>query len=173
LRHRTEARQIEALDRRTIELVSRAKAALEDNHEELATEAASAIAQMENESTLRCETANRLEAKITRLRHSIETANRRIIDLKQSAVSAKAVRAEQAIQSRLSPTLTSQNSFEEAEALIARVMNREDPFEQGEVLREINAGLTHENIGDKLAASGYGPANKSTTADVLARLKSN
>lgn len=173
LRHRTETRQIEALDTRTIELTSRARAALEDGRDDMAAEAASAIAQMENENTLRCETANRLETKITRLRHSIEAANRRIIDLKQSAISAKAVRAEQAMQSRLSPTLASQNSFEEAEELIARVMNREDPFEQGEVLQEINADLSHENIGDKLASEGYGPAGKTTATDVLSRLKSN
>ena len=173
LRHRSETRQIEALDKRTIELTSRARAALEDSREDMATEAAQAIAQMENESCLRCETANRLETKITRLRHSIETANRRIIDLKQSAVSAKAVQAEQKMQARLSPGPVSQNSFEEAEELIARVMGRDDPFEQGEVLQEINAKLNHESIGDKLAENGYGQSTKSTAADVLSRLKSN
>jgi len=152
-------------------LTSRAKAALDDDREDMATEAAIAIAQMENESTLRCETANRLEAKITRLRHSVEAAHRRIIDLKQSAVAAKAVQAEQKMQARLAPG--TETSFEEAEALIARVMERDDPFEQGEVLRDINAALKHEDIGDKLADEGYGPSTKSTAADVLARLKSN
>ncbi len=171
LRHRNESKQIEALDRRIIDLTSRAKAALEDDREDLATEAAVAIAQLENESTLRCDTANRLETKITRLRHSVEAAHRRIIDLKQSAISAKAVQAEQKMQARMAPG--AENSFEEAEELIARVMGREDPFEQGEVLRDINAALKHENIGDKLAHEGFGPATKSTAADVLARLKSN
>ncbi len=171
LRHRSESKQIEALDKRIINLTSRAKAALDDDREDMATEAAIAIAQMENESTLRCETANRLEAKITRLRHSVEAAHRRIIDLKQSAVAAKAVQAEQKMQARLAPG--TETSFEEAEELIARVMGRDDPFEQGEVLRDINAALKHEDIGDKLADEGYGPTTKSTAADVLARLKSN
>ena len=169
LRHRNESKQIEALDKQIIDLTSRAKAALADNREDMASEAAIAIAHMENESTLRCETANRLESKITRLRHSVETAHRRILDLKQSAIAAKAVQAEQKMQARIAPG--AENSFEEAEALIARVMGREDPFEQGEVLKDINAALQHENIGDKLASKGYGPANKSTPADVLARLK--
>lgn len=171
MRHRSETRQLEALDKRVIDLTSRAKAALNDGRDDMAGEAAQAIAQMENESTLRAETSNRLEAKITRLRSSIEAANRRIVDLKQSAITAKAVQAEQKMQARLSPTLTSQNSFEEAEELIARVMGRDDPFEQGEVLQEINAELHSENIGEKLASNGYGPASKSTAADVLARLK--
>jgi len=171
LRHRNESKQIEVLDKRVIDLTSRAKASLEDGREDMASEAATAIAQLENEGTLRCETANRLEAKITRLRHSVEAAHRRIIDLKQSAISAKAVQAEQKMQSRLAPGI--ENSFEEAEELIARVMGREDPFEQGEVLRDINAALKHEDIGDELAAKGYGPATKSTATDVLARLKSN
>ncbi len=171
LRHRNESKQIEGLDKRIIDLTSRAKAALEDNREDMATEAAMAIAQMESESTLRGETAHRLESKITRLQHSVETAHRRIIDLKQSAVAAKAVQAEQKMQARLAPG--TETSFEDAEALIARVMARDDPFEQGEVLRDINAALKHENIGNKLAGEGYGPATKSTAADVLARLKSN
>lgn len=171
MRHRTEGKQIEALDKRIIDLTSRAKAALDDGREDMATEAAIAIAKMENEGTLRCETTNRLEAKITRLRNSVETAHRRIIDLKQSAISAKAVQAEYKMQARMAPG--TENSFEEAEELIARVMGREDPFEQGEVLRDINAALKHENIGDRLADEGYGPATKSTAADVLARLKSN
>ena len=170
LRHRNESKHIEVLDKRIIDLTSRAKAALEDGREDMATEAAIAIAQMENESTLRCDTANRLEAKITRLRHSVESAHRRIIDLKQSAIAAKAVQAEQKMQSRLAPG--TENSFEEAEELIARVMGREDPFEQGEVLRDINAALKHENIESELATKGYGPHAKSTAADVLARLKS-
>ena len=150
LRHRNESKQIEVLDSRIIDLTSRAKAALEDGREDMAAEAAVAIAQLENESTLRCETANRLEAKITRLRHSVEAAHRRIIDLKQSSISAKAVQAEQKMQSRLAPGI--ENSFEEAEELIARVMGRDDPFEQGEVLRDINAALKHEDIGDELAS---------------------
>ena len=37
--------------------------------------------------------------------------------------------------------------------------------------RDINAALKHENIGDKLASKGYGPATKSTPDNVLARLK--
>ncbi len=171
LRHRNESKQIEVIDKRIIDLTSRAKAALEDGREDMASEAAVAIAQMENESTLRCETANRLEAKITRLRHSVEAAHRRIIDLKQSAIAAKAVQAEQKMQARMAPGV--ENSFEEAEELIARVMGREDPFEQGEVLRDINAALKNEDIADTLASEGYGPATKSTAADVLARLKSN
>jgi hypothetical protein len=44
-----------------------------------------------------------VETKITRLRHSVETANRRILDLKQSAIAAKAVQAEQKMQARLAP----------------------------------------------------------------------
>ena len=171
LRHRNESKQIEALDKRVIDLTSRAKSALEDGREDMASEAAIAIAQMENESTLRCDTANRLEAKITRLRHSVESAHRRIIDLKQSAIAAKAVQAEQKMQARLAPG--TESSFEEAEELIARVMGRDDPFEQGEVLHDINAALKHAHIGDKLAGEGYGPATKSTAADVLTRLKTN
>ncbi len=103
--------------------------------------------------------------------YAIDLIDQKIREADGSLKAAKAVRAEQKMQARLAPGI--ENSFEEAEELIARVMGRDDPFEQGEVLRDINAALKHENIGDKLASKGYGPATKSTAADVLARLKSN
>lgn len=170
-RQRAETRQIEALQTRITDLTTRATDALAADREDLAQEAAQAIAHMENELTLRRDTQNGLDAKVLRLRQSIENANRRIIDLKQGAVMARAVRREQDSQARLNATIADQSSFEDAEDLISRVLSRDDPFEQGEILKEIDDGLNHGSIGDKMAASGFGPATKTTAADVLARLR--
>ncbi len=170
-RQRAETRQIEALQTRITDLTARATEALAADREDLAQEAAQAIAHMENELTLRRDTQNGLDAKVLRLRQSIENANRRIIDLKQGAVMARAVRREQDSQARLNATIADQSSFEDAEDLISRVLSRDDPFEQGEILKEIDDGLNHGSIGDKMAASGFGPATKTTAADVLARLR--
>ena len=97
-RERSEARQIESIAARITELTGRAKAAMAGGRDDMAAQAAQAIADMENELTRRRETVARLEARILQLRQSVETANRRIIDLKQGAVSARAVRREQGIQ---------------------------------------------------------------------------
>ena len=127
---------------------------------------------MEKELSIRNETCARLDQKAMRLRSSIEAGHRRIIDLKQGAIQARAVRREQAIQSRLNSTINATSSTEEAEELIARVMGRDDPFEQSEILREIDRDLGHETLADRMADHGYGPATRTTADDVLNRLKS-
>ncbi len=169
-RGRAEMRQIEVLEARHKDMINRAKEALKGGREDLAAEAARAVAEMENELTLRRETASRLDTRILRLRQSVEATNRRIIDLKQGAIAAKAVRQEQNIQKRLNTTLAGQSPIGEAEALIERVLSRDDPFEQSEILKEIDQGLSRENIGDRLADAGFGPATKVTADDVLKRL---
>lgn len=172
MRERSEQRQIEALQSRINKLTESTVAALADGREKLASEAAQGIAQMENELTVRADTAARIESKITRLRSSVEAANRRIIDLKQSAITAKAIHQERRIQVKLNSFAPRQNSIEEAEELISRVVDQDDPFEQSEILREIDANLRFEDIGERLAEQGYGVGSKTTAADVLARLKS-
>jgi len=170
-RQQSETRQRNALQSRIDDLTTRATNALEKGRDDLAEEAARAIATMENERTIRDETIARLDQKILRLRSSIEAGHRRIIDLKQGAIQARAVRREQTIQSRLNSTIGNQSSVEEAEELIARVLGRDDPFEQSEILRDIDRDLTHDSLADRLADQGYGPANRATAQDVLARLR--
>ena len=172
-RERSETRQITALENRTTDLTGRATAALAEGREDLATEAASAIAQLENEQAVRGETLRRLESRILQLRHSVEAANRRIIDLKQGAIAARAAKKEADIQRRLGRHIAQDTAFEEAEALIKRVLDRDDPFEQGQILREIDQGLDRTDMTDRLAEAGFGDPTKSTAADVLSRLRAN
>ncbi|MFT5343682.1 MAG: phage shock protein A [Paracoccaceae bacterium] len=91
-RERAESGQIYALQGRADRLISRAKRALENDSQDLAQEAAQAVANMENELVVRRETACRVETRILQLRQSVEASNRRIIDLKQGAIAARAVR---------------------------------------------------------------------------------
>ncbi|WP_299937816.1 PspA/IM30 family protein [uncultured Pelagimonas sp.] len=171
-RERGESRQVATLEGKITDLMSRAKEALEGEREDLAAQAAQAIASMENELTLRRTTVQRLETRILQLRQSVETANRRIIDLKQGAIAARAAKKEQQIQKRLNAHVAKDTSFEEAEDLIARVLQKDDPFEQGQILKEIDSGLNQSDVADRLAEQGFGPASKSTANDVLSRLKS-
>lgn len=170
-RQRSEMRQRDALSTRIKDMISRAQKAVDADRDDLAAEAAQAVAQMENELQQRDETCARLDQKVIRLRTSIDAGHRRIIDLKQGAIQARAVRREQAIQSKLNSTIGTTSNVEEAEELIARVMGRDDPFEQSEILREIDRDLGHETLSNRLADNGFGPATRTTANDVLARLK--
>ncbi len=172
-RQRSEEKQHAALKTRISDLTRRAKEALDNDREDMAQEAARAIANMENEMTVRAETLDRLEQKIIRLRSSIEAGHRRIIDLKQGAIQARAVRREQTIQMRMVKSGAAETSVEEAEELIARVLGRDDPFERSEIISEINRDLEGGSIADRMADAGFGPATRATADDVLARLKSS
>ncbi|NCO85040.1 MAG: PspA/IM30 family protein [Rhodobacterales bacterium] len=171
-RQRSEARQTEALTRRLDDLTARATEALAAGREDLASDAAHAIAQMENEREIRRATLDRLDRQVLRLRGSIDAGHRRIIDLKQGAIQARAVRREQDIQLRLNATARQTPAVQEAEELIARVLGRDDPLEQAQILQEIDRDLGGDSIADRLADQGYGPATRATAASVLARLKS-
>jgi len=59
----------------------------------------------------------------------------------------------------------------EAEELIGRVLGRDDPFEQTQILADIDESLSHDGVTNRLADAGYGHATRSTADDVLARLK--
>lgn len=170
-RQRTEERQRSALKSRLSEMTSRATQALDAEREDMALEAAQAIATMENELKLRDATCERLDQKTERLRLSIETGHRRIIDLKQGALQARAVRREQNIQARLNTTVGHTSAPDEAEELIARVLGRDDPFEQSQILREIDRDLGHETLADRMSDAGFGPATRITADAVLNRLK--
>ncbi len=170
-RQRSEDQQRHALQNRIADLTKRATAALHADNEALAAEAATAIAQMENELTIRNTTLTRLDQKVLRLRSSIEAGHRRVIDLKQGAIQARAVRREQDIQVRMGP-VSQGSSVEEAEELIARVLGRDDPFEHSEILSDINKGLSHGTITDRLSDAGFGDASRATGQSVLDRLKS-
>ena len=172
-RMRSEERLAETLGTRIATLEGRAREALDAKREELAKEAAQSIADMENEREVRRNTIERLESRIGQLQGSVEAAHRRIIDLRQGAITARAVRREQAIQKRLNRTVASTSAADEAEALIKRVVDQDDPFEQSEILRGIDRQLSGESADEKLADAGFGDPNKVTAKSVLDRLKSD
>lgn len=170
-RERSERRQADALAARIADLTERAGAALAGGREDLATDAAAAIAQMETEAQHRQGAIDRIERQVLQLRQSVEAAHRRLIDLKQGAVAARAAKREAEMQARLGVAVTREDAFDEAEALIGRVLTRDDPVEEGTILRELNAELDHGNVADRLSGAGFGTATKTTAAEVLSRLK--
>lgn len=170
-RERSEARQIASIEKRIADMTERAQAAVEAGRMDMAEQAAGAIAEMENNLVMRRETVERLELRIAQLRTSIEGANRRIIDLKQGAVAAAAVKREQGIQRRLGRHLGGNTAMDEAEDLIARVLGKDDPFEQSQILAEIDRGLDHTGLDDRMSDAGFGPKTRVTASDVLSRFQ--
>jgi len=170
-RQRSEERQVAGLEQRISDLEARAREALKTDREDLAGEAAEAIAQLENERDQRRATPQKLEARAIRLRASVEAVNRRIMDLRQGAIAARAARSEAGVHRGLTRTLAGQDALSEAEELIAGVMTEDDPFEQSQILAEIDAGLDKRDVADRMADAGFGAATKASRDSVLDRLK--
>ena len=169
-RKRSEQKLQDMLRTRIASMMDRARGAMEAGQDSMAHEAAQAIAEMENECTVRQGTIDRLDTQVTRLQASVEAGHRRVIDLKQGALQARAMRREQTMQSKLNTTLHGTSSADEAQDLIDRVIGKDDPLEQAQILADINAGLNHTGLEDRMAAAGFGDATKVTAADVMARL---
>lgn len=170
-RQRSENRLLEALNSRVETMTARAAEAMDAGREDMALQAAEAIASMENEARLRQDTVERITGQVTRLRGSVEVAHRRLIDLKQGAITARAIRREQQMQGTLRTTIANTSAADEAEELIARVVGRDDPFEQAQILSGIEDDLSHGSLEDRMAASGFGAATKVTAQQVMDRLK--
>ncbi len=171
LRQRAEQKALELLETRRQTLEDRVRQALAAGNTELAASGASSVADMENEALVRRETLARLDEKVSRLRLSVEKAHRRVVDLRQGAITARAIDLERKSQHRLNRALGG-NAMEEAEALIRRVAEQDDPLAQAEIVEEIDASLSHKSTDDRLAAAGFGPSTKVRPEDVLARLRS-
>lgn len=169
-RRRSERKLLDMLCTRISSLTERARGAINAGRDEMANEAAVAIAELENETAVRQATVDRLDVQATRLRTSVEKGHRRVIDLKQGALQAKAIRREQTMQSHLNTTLQGVSAADEAQDLINRVLGKDDPLEQADILADINAGLDHTNLEDRMADAGFGTATKTSARDVLDRL---
>ncbi|MEO1746457.1 MAG: PspA/IM30 family protein [Pseudomonadota bacterium] len=172
LRERNETGALENVKKRIADLETRVRQAMDAKRDDLARDGAAAIAELENETAIRQRTLASLREKTERMRLSIEKANRRIIDLKQGMIEARSIDAEHAAQRRMNRTLGTGTNIREAEALIKRIRDRDDPLEMTHVLDEIDGDLTHANAATRLAEAGFGDRMKTSADDVLARLKS-
>ena len=172
LRLRRERTSLADVRKNIADLEKRAVAALDAGREELAKDAADAVAELENERDQRAETVNRIDRRVERMRLSIEKAQRRLLSLKQGALTARSVDAERRAQKRLNRAIGTTDDFAEAEELIQRVLGQDDPLEASEIRREIDRELGHENVADRLADEGFGASRRSTGGTVLERLRS-
>lgn len=171
VRQRQEQSSLAQLKSRQASLEERVRLALQNGDEALAADGAAAVADIENEAAVRTTTLGSLNERVARLRKSVEQAHRRVADLRQSAIAAQAIDLERRAQRKINRTLSSSNAMHEAERLIQRVTEQDDPLDHAEALDEVERSLTHRTTEERLAAAGHGPAMRTSAEDVLARLR--
>lgn len=168
---RAEARRLEEAEARIAALEAQAVAALRGRREDLAGEAAGAIADLEAERDALTAARARFAAEIGRIRERVAEATRRQAELERG----RRVAAAQEAVRRLGAGAARQDAatLREAEATLARLRALQAEAADTEAaLAEAEPG---RDIGARLERAGFGPAEGSsgtpTGGAVLERLR--
>jgi phage shock protein A len=168
-----EGQRLEATRARIDDLETRAVAAIEAGREDLATEAAEAIAILETERDASATARELFSAEIAKLRGHVLQQQMRFSQLERGrriARAAEAVRV--ARRGRVAAAPIFEGTLAEAEATLARLRERQVEADAAEAAFDaLDAATGPIAVAEKLAAEGFGPRLKPNAADVLARLR--
>jgi phage shock protein A len=168
-----EEQRLETTRSRIADLETRAIAALGSGREDLATEAAEAIATLEAERDASLTARALFAAEIAKLKGHVLQQQMRFSQLERGrriARAAEAVRA--ARRGRIEDAPIFAGTLAEAEATLARLREHQVEADAAETAFDaIDAATGPVAVAEKLAAEGFGPRLKPNAADVLARLR--
>src|SRR6201996_585675 len=168
-----EGRRLEATNARIADLEVRASAALDGGRDDLAREAAQAIANLEADRDAALTARALFASEITRLKRHLANAEARITELdrgRRIALASDAVRSLR--RSGIEAARPYESTLPEAEATLKRLRERQmDAQAADEALLEIDTASGPLATAEKLAEQGFGPRIKTTADDVMARLK--
>lgn len=154
------------------DLEARALEALRRERDDLATEAAAAIAELEAEKNANARAIDHYEREIARLRGQVGLSEQRLRATQRGYQLAEAAAKTHKLRGTLPDGVIA--SLKEAEATLDRLQERHEVAEEVELaMVELSAGSTAEAMSARLAAAGCGAPLRSQTAQVLARLRAN
>jgi phage shock protein A len=158
------------LDAQLADLEARALDAIRKEREDLAVEAASAIAELEAERKATQTSITHYDGEIRRLREQVSLAEQRLRTLQRGKQIADAAQRTQKLRGTMPDGVIA--SLKEAEATLERLQNRQTHAEDVEIaMVELTSSSSAEATSARLAAAGCGAPLRSEAADVLARLR--
>lgn len=170
---RQEGQRLDATRARIDDLETRAIAAIEVRRDDLATEAAEAIATLEAERDASATARTLFAAEIARLRGHVLQQQMRFSQLERGrriARAAEAVRV--ARRGRVEAAPIFEGTLAEAEATLTRLREHQIEADAAEAAFDaLDAATGPIAVAEKLSAEGFGPRLKPNAADVLARLR--
>ncbi|RXG94949.1 PspA/IM30 family protein [Bradyrhizobium zhanjiangense] len=169
-----EGRKLEATNARIADLETRAVAALDGGREDLAKDAAEAIAGLEADRDAAMTARALFATEIARLKRHVTSAQARITELDRGR---RIARASEAVRSLRRGGIEAARPYEstlpEAEGTLRRLRERQMEAQAADdALVELDAATGPLATAERLAEQGFGPRLKTTADDVLARLKS-
>jgi len=170
-----EGRRLDATNARIADLEVRATAALDGGREDLAREAAQAIANLEADRDAAMTARALFATEISRLKRHVSSAEARITELDRGRRIARASEAVRALRrGGIEAARPYESTLPEAERTLRRLRERQIEAQAADdALFELDAATGPLAAAEKLAEHGFGPRLKSTADDVLARLNAN
>ncbi|MBR0717729.1 PspA/IM30 family protein [Bradyrhizobium liaoningense] len=168
-----EGRRLEATNARIADLETRATAALDGGREDLATEAAQAIAGLEADRDAAMTARTLFATEIARLKRQVANAEAGITELDRGRRVARAAEAVRGLRrGGIEAARPYESTLPEAERTLKRLRDRQIEAQAADdALVELDAASGPLATAEKLAEQGFGPRLKTTADDVLARLK--
>jgi phage shock protein A len=167
-----EGRRLDATNARIADLEVRVTAALDGGREDLAREAAQAIANLEADRDAAMTARTLFASEITRMKSQVGNAEARITELDRGRRIARAAEAVRTLRrGGIEAARPYESTLPEAENTLRRLRERQiEAQAASDALIELDAATGPLATAEKLAAQGFGPRLKSTADDVLARL---
>jgi phage shock protein A len=168
-----EGKRLDSTLSRIADLEDRAAAALAAGREELATEAAEAIAMMEADRDAMREARAVFAKEISRLRRDVGGATHRLNELERGRRIANAAEAVRRLRTGgVHPPDHGAFGLAEAEATLRRLRERQAEAAAADAAMEtLDIDKAGTSIADRLEAQGFGRQTKPTAASVLERLR--
>jgi len=168
-----EARRSETVAAQLADLESRAGGALAAGRNDLATEAAEAIATLEMERDAGRAARAAFAAEIRRLRRVVADAGSRLAAVERGRRVARAAEAVRRLrQDRAGSAQVPESTLDEAEATLARLRAQQEEHAAAmDALDRLDAERAPASIAERLGEAGFGKPTRPTAASVLARLR--
>ena len=168
-----EGRKLEATVARIADLETRTVAALDGGREDLAREAAEAIAGLEADRDAAMTARALFATEIARLKRQVANAETRITELDRGRRIARAAEAVRTLRKGgIEAARPYESTLPEAEATLRRLRERQQEAQAAdEALADLDAASGPLATAERLAEQGFGPRLRPTADDVLARLK--
>jgi phage shock protein A len=169
---KAEGRRLDATLARIADLEERAAAALSAGRDDLAGEAAEAIAVMEDDRDAIAEARTAFAREAAHLRGAVANATRRLAELERGRRIAKAAEAVRRLKQGPATAGMGQAALAEAETTLRRLRERQAADAAADTaLRSMDADSASATLADRLESAGFGRRTRSSAANVLHRLR--
>jgi phage shock protein A len=167
-----EGKRLESTLARLADLEERASAALAAGREELATEAAEAIALMEADRDAIRQARATFAAEAAQLKTAVANAGHRLAELERGRRIAQAAEAVRRLKAGCGAPGAANAALADAEATLKRLRERQAEDAATEAaLQSLDPAAAPETVASRLEAAGFGRRTRPTAADVLERLR--